>query len=250
MNMTQPLPQCECLNECGDDPGVAAGTASPCKHSVDNQAERFDNQTIEQFGCALRGKLREARAKGRSGWHDKFLCSQQTLSDMLRAHVDKGDPRDVAAFAMFLWARSENIVPAAEAEPAAFIIRSARNPKERGMVIAADQVGSYLRPALTQQPLYAQLAQAQEDARGEALSDEMLQTIYAQFIAQHPEKTAQFSAFNWFMAGATISDAARAARGGVRCHDADACAMGQIPCPTPSACVVMPATSAPRGDLK
>lgn len=116
MNMTHPLPQCECLNDCGDDPGVAAGTATPCRNYAAIQPEQIDNEAVAQFSCALRDKLREARAKGRSGWQDKALCSQQMLSDMLRAHVDKGDPCDVAAFAMFLWARFENIAPALPAQ--------------------------------------------------------------------------------------------------------------------------------------
>lgn len=126
MNMTHPLPQCDCLNDCGDDSGVAAGTVTPCQHYAANQAERIDNETVARFSCALRGKLRDARDKGRKGWQDKALCSQQTLSDMLRDHVDKGDPRDVAAFAMFLWARGENIEPALQVQQGALTPAVAR----------------------------------------------------------------------------------------------------------------------------
>jgi len=43
-------------------------------------------------------------------------CPQQRLSDMLRVHVEKGDPRDVANFCMFLHQRGEAILPV---EPAA-----------------------------------------------------------------------------------------------------------------------------------
>jgi hypothetical protein len=39
-------------------------------------------------------------------------CTQQDLSNALREHVEKGDPRDVANFCMFLWARREAIAAA------------------------------------------------------------------------------------------------------------------------------------------
>jgi hypothetical protein len=59
----------------------------------------------------MKAKLAAARAKGRGGWYGQE-CNAQLLSDMLRAHVEKGDPRDVANFCMFLHQRGEVIQPA------------------------------------------------------------------------------------------------------------------------------------------
>ena len=50
----------------------------------------------------MKAKLAKSREKGRSGWEDKSLCSAEYLSELLRGHVDKGDPVDVANFCMML----------------------------------------------------------------------------------------------------------------------------------------------------
>lgn len=60
----------------------------------------FDDSCVDNFAVAMKEKLMLARQKGRAGW---LKCSQEELSTMLREHVDKGDPRDVANFCMFLW---------------------------------------------------------------------------------------------------------------------------------------------------
>ena len=75
-------------------------------------AQHPDDAAVDAFAMAMKAKLAEARAKGRGGWQDKADCPQQRLSDMLRAHVAKGDPRDVANFCMFLHQRGESILPA------------------------------------------------------------------------------------------------------------------------------------------
>lgn len=74
-----------------------------------------DDAAVDAFAAAMKAKLAAARAKGRGGWQDRSDCSQQRLSDMLRAHVVKGDPRDVANFCMFLHQRGEGILPASPA---------------------------------------------------------------------------------------------------------------------------------------
>ena len=71
-----------------------------------------DDAAVDRFAAALKAKLDEARAKGRSGWNNDEPGMQQRLSDMLRAHVEKGDPRDVGNFAMFLHQRGESVLPA------------------------------------------------------------------------------------------------------------------------------------------
>ena len=73
------------------------------------QATHPDDEAVDRFAAELKAKLADARAKGRGGWEDKAQVSAQALSDMLLAHVFKGDPRDVANFAMFLHQRGESI---------------------------------------------------------------------------------------------------------------------------------------------
>ncbi|TAN03103.1 MAG: hypothetical protein EPN36_13980 [Rhodanobacteraceae bacterium] len=70
-----------------------------------------DDVAVDAFAAAMKTKLAEARAKGRGGWQDKGDCPQQRLSGMLRACVEKGDPRDVANLCMFLHQRDEAILP-------------------------------------------------------------------------------------------------------------------------------------------
>lgn len=70
-----------------------------------------DDAAVDAFAAAMKAKLAEARAKGRSGWQDKQDCPQQRLSNMLRDHVEKGDPLDVGNFCMFLHQRGESILP-------------------------------------------------------------------------------------------------------------------------------------------
>lgn len=77
---------------------------SPAAHHV-----HPDDAAVDRFAAALKGKLAEARQKGRGGWEDKEQVSGEELSDMLVAHTAKGDPRDVAAFCMFLHQRGEAI---------------------------------------------------------------------------------------------------------------------------------------------
>jgi hypothetical protein len=59
-----------------------------------------DDLAIDRFATALKTKMAESRAKGRQGWDS---CPPAKLSTMLRHHVEKGDPRDVALFCMMLW---------------------------------------------------------------------------------------------------------------------------------------------------
>lgn len=73
-------------------------------------AENPDDAAIDRFAIELKKKLAKAREKGRGGWQ---TCHPTDLSRMLREHVDKGDPRDVANFCAFLWALGHPISPAA-----------------------------------------------------------------------------------------------------------------------------------------
>jgi hypothetical protein len=68
----------------------------------------------------MKEKLAQARAKGRHGWHE---CPPEELSRMLRAHVEKGDPRDVANFCMFLWSLGHPISDAPVAQEPDVVLR-------------------------------------------------------------------------------------------------------------------------------
>lgn len=104
--------------KCERDAEAALGVVAPWLIKTESviaqnaQAQHPDDAAVDSFAAALKAKLAEARVKGRGGWQDKDDCPQQRLSDMLRAHVEKGDPRDVGNFAMFLHQRGESILPA------------------------------------------------------------------------------------------------------------------------------------------
>lgn len=70
-----------------------------------------DDEAVDRFAAKMKAKLARKRAEGRGGWDDKRYCSQELLSVLLRAHVAKGDPVDVANLAMMLHQRGESILP-------------------------------------------------------------------------------------------------------------------------------------------
>lgn len=67
-----------------------------------------DDAAVDRFAAAMKAKLASARAKGRGRWKNKALCHQEDLALDLRKHVNKGDPVDVANFAMMLHQRGES----------------------------------------------------------------------------------------------------------------------------------------------
>lgn len=93
---------------------VAAETATRAE-TEQPEAPHSDDIAVDRFAAAMKAKLADARAKGCGGWDDDEDL-EQLLSNMLRAHVDKGDPRDVANFCCFLWNRGEAIAPAPRVE--------------------------------------------------------------------------------------------------------------------------------------
>ncbi|MGV1951673.1 hypothetical protein ACQZ44_12655 [Agrobacterium vitis] len=84
--------------------------------SAKNPAQ-FDNRAVINFSYSMRLKLAAKRLQGRGGWQDKERCSNEYLSRLLREHVEKGDPVDVANFCMMLDQRHERIAPAPAQEP-------------------------------------------------------------------------------------------------------------------------------------
>lgn len=66
-----------------------------------------DDAAVDALAKRMKEKLAKQRAKAYGGWDTD--CTQERLSRMLREHVIKGDPIDVANFCAFLHARGEGI---------------------------------------------------------------------------------------------------------------------------------------------
>lgn len=75
-----------------------------------------DDLAVDGFTQLMKAKMELKRHQGRGGWDDKLQCSQALLTQLLREHVEKGDPVDVANFCMMLSARGEKILPSIESE--------------------------------------------------------------------------------------------------------------------------------------
>ena len=64
-----------------------------------------DENGIGRFSYMMLRKLEAKRAQGRSGWNRPSECLIADLREWLREHVDKGDPVDIANYAMMIWNR-------------------------------------------------------------------------------------------------------------------------------------------------
>jgi hypothetical protein len=64
-----------------------------------------DDAAVDRFAAAMKAKLAKKREEGRGGWNDPAQCSVEDLARMLVEHLPKGDPVDVANFAMMLFCR-------------------------------------------------------------------------------------------------------------------------------------------------
>ena len=112
----------------------------------DGHYPHADNEAVDLLIAAakMKNKLFLARRKGRSGWDDPTMCTNADLSRMLREHVEKGDPVDVANFCAFLIARGERIGPAA---------------------FTVDPLEEHLKSLISKNPEKARLAVGREDLR-------------------------------------------------------------------------------------
>ena len=70
----------------------------------------FDDHSVNRFAAVMKGKLASKRLQGRGGWQAPEVPNGY-LSRLLREHVDKGDPVDVANLAMMIHQRGERIAP-------------------------------------------------------------------------------------------------------------------------------------------
>ncbi|MFG1429404.1 hypothetical protein [Roseixanthobacter glucoisosaccharinicivorans] len=72
-------------------------------------AEQTDNNAVDTFAAEMKDKLEKKRKAGYWGWNDIDRCTNAHLSMLLREHIEKGDPVDVANFAMMIHQRGERI---------------------------------------------------------------------------------------------------------------------------------------------
>jgi len=115
-----------------------------------------DDLAVDAFAEAMKAKMAAARAKGRGGWEDPVQCTADDLSRMLRDHVEKGDPRDVANFCMMLHQRGEAI--------------AARQPVGQTFQAGvAERMGQCFLPSL-----YSNMTE-----RGDRLLEEVLELLQA-----------------------------------------------------------------------
>lgn len=119
------------------------------------RAASLDNGAVDLLALAaqMKNKLFLSRYKGRGGWHDKAECSNADLSRMLREHVDKGDPVDVANFCAFLFARGERILQ--EHKPVRFQRRPPNDVNGVGWIeVEEDDIPHYRRAGNEIRALY------------------------------------------------------------------------------------------------
>lgn len=69
--------------------------------------EHPDDLAVDAFAEAMKAKMRRSREeKGRDGWQ---MASSVHLTYLLMEHLEKGDPVDIANFAMMLHQNEQNI---------------------------------------------------------------------------------------------------------------------------------------------
>lgn len=84
----------------------------PCPSDPDSSPQpqqHPDDAAVDAFANAMKAKLAKKRAEGRGGWQ---ACDAAYLSELLRGHVEKGDPVDVANLSMMLHQNGQRIEPA------------------------------------------------------------------------------------------------------------------------------------------
>lgn len=71
-----------------------------------SDAAHPDDAAVDEFAALLKAKLAKARDKGKAGWRDPAWPAAD-INRQMHEHAAKGDPLDVAAYAMFLALRGE-----------------------------------------------------------------------------------------------------------------------------------------------
>lgn len=83
------------------NPHTATQDRDTWRSLYERLAARYnDEAAVQRFADLMVTKMAVSRDKGRSGWQSVPV---KILWTMLREHVEKGDPIDVANFAMMIW---------------------------------------------------------------------------------------------------------------------------------------------------
>ncbi len=90
---------------------LAAWIQANCHSAPASRDAHPDDTAADRFAGAMKAKLATKRSEGRGGWENKEQCAASFLSELLRRHVDKGDPVDVGTLAMMLHQRGDRITP-------------------------------------------------------------------------------------------------------------------------------------------
>jgi hypothetical protein len=100
-----------------------------------------DDEAVDEFAARLKVKLARNREKGRNGWRDPSWPAVD-INRQMHEHAAKGDPLDVAAYAMFLALRGEATTAAPSAAP------SEANECRIALVVAVDELVSQIENTL------------------------------------------------------------------------------------------------------
>jgi len=102
-------------NTCMQAAALLSSDAKPASE------QHPDDKAVDFFAQTMRAKMKKQREKGYGGWES---CPTERLQKMLVEHIAKGDPVDVANFAMMLYCRGDSTAgPACEpvAVPQGFV---------------------------------------------------------------------------------------------------------------------------------
>jgi hypothetical protein len=100
--------QAEIINAGWHYWNAALATSKPVAEAVKVKPHP-DDIAVDRFAVAMKMKLADKRAQGYGGWDNPEDCSIAWLSELLRKHIDKGDPVDVGNFAMMIHQRGGSI---------------------------------------------------------------------------------------------------------------------------------------------
>ena len=120
-----------------------------------------DDIAVNEFAEAMKAKLEKKRDEGRGGWDSNEPGMNARLSEMLYSHVMKGDPVDVANFAMMLYMRGETIAtdlleaaPKAVDEPVAWSTED-RETDKSATTYSKEVSERWVKKGWPVEPLYA-----------------------------------------------------------------------------------------------
>lgn len=85
---------------------------------LDLRRTHSDDIAVSRFAIQMRHKMARSRMKGRDGWDDPALCSDETLARLFMGHVQKsnaGNYADLANFCMMLYSRGARMAAIADA---------------------------------------------------------------------------------------------------------------------------------------